>query len=142
MKIRELEPGDAQAVSELTQQLGYERSAEEIRAWIGDGAHADQVAFVACVAGGIAGWIEVCVERRLQSEPFVLIGGLVVREGERGQGIGRLLCRKAEEWAWQKGVGKVRVTSRSTRDGAHRFYLRDGYEHVKTSLVFEKKRGT
>jgi hypothetical protein len=30
------------------------------------------------------------------------------------------------------------VTSRSTREDAHRFYLRDGYERIKTSAVFEK----
>jgi hypothetical protein len=32
----------------------------------------------------------------------------------------------------------LRVTSRSTREGAHRFYLREGFVHTKTSLVFEK----
>jgi len=30
------------------------------------------------------------------------------------------------------------VTSRMSREGAHRFYLREGYERVKTSAVFEK----
>jgi PhnO protein len=40
---------------------------------------------------------------------------------------------------WEKGVDTVRVTSHSSREEAHRFYLRDGYRHTKTSLVFEKK---
>lgn len=137
-----METGDAEAAAELTKQLGYDRSAAEIRAWIRDAATrpSEQVAFVACVDGQVAGWIEVSIERRLQSEPFAMIGGLVVRDGERGSGIGRQLCQRAEAWAWERGLGNVRVTSRSTREGAHRFYLRDGYEQVKTSLVFEKKR--
>ncbi|HUY93971.1 MAG TPA: GNAT family N-acetyltransferase [Terracidiphilus sp.] len=139
-----MEPGDAEAVAELSRQLGYDRSAEEIRAWIRDaaGRPAEQAAFVACVGGKVAGWIEVSIERRLQSAPFAMIGGLVVRDGERGRGIGRQLCQRAEAWTWEQGLTTVRVTSRSTREGAHRFYLRDGYEQVKTSLVFEKKRAT
>jgi GNAT superfamily N-acetyltransferase len=67
-----------------------------------------------------------------------LIGGLVVAEGMRRQGIGRKLCLRAEEWGWENGAERMRVTSRSTRTDAHRFYVRDGYEVVKTSLVFEK----
>ena len=30
------------------------------------------------------------------------------------------------------------VSSRVTREGAHRFYLREGYELTKTSHVFAK----
>jgi predicted N-acetyltransferase YhbS len=144
MEIREIEPGDADAVAVLTRQLGYERSAAQIRAWIADAAtrQGQQAAFVACIEGQVAGWVEVSIERRLQSEPFALIGGLVVSDGERGRGIGRQLCQWAEVWAWERGLATVRVTSRSTREGAHRFYLRDGYELAKTSLVFEKKRET
>jgi len=36
------------------------------------------------------------------------------------------------------GIAKVRVTSRSVRLDAHRFYQRDGYVEIKTSKVFEK----
>ena len=144
VEIREMEPGDAAAVAELSRQLGYERTAEQIRAWIADAAtrKSEQAVFVACVQGQVTGWVEVSIERRLQSEPFAMIGGLVVRDGERGRGIGRCLCRRAEQWASERGIATVRVTSRSTREAAHRFYLRDGYEQVKTSLVFEKKQGT
>jgi GNAT superfamily N-acetyltransferase len=48
------------------------------------------------------------------------------------------LCEEVERWAREQGLGVVRVTSRSTREAAHRFYLRDGYRQIKTSLVFEK----
>jgi hypothetical protein len=43
-----------------------------------------------------------------------------------------------EEWSRVKGLAVVRVTSRSTREAAHRFYLREGYRQTKTSAVFEK----
>ena len=62
----------------------------------------------------------------------------MVSERLRGQGIGRLLCRRAEQWSWDHGVRTVRVTSRSSRVEAHRFYREGGYGEIKTSVVFEK----
>ena len=38
------------------------------------------------------------------------------------------------------GVAVVRVTSRSTRIDAHRFYENNGYRLTKVSQIFEKKR--
>lgn len=142
VEIRPAAPADAEAVSTLIAQLGYQRSPAQVRAWIEDSSRAarDQEAFVACLDGQVVGWIEVSIEHRLQSPPFGFIGGLVVKDGRRGQGIGRLLCARAEEWTWQHGADTLRVTSRSTRLDAHRFYLRDGYREVKSSLVFEKTR--
>lgn len=138
--IRAMALGDAEVVAALTGQLGYERTAADIARWIQAVAGVEeQVALVACVDGAVVGWIELSIERRLQTAPFALIGGLVVADGVRGRGIGRRLCGAAEDWARERGMEKLRVTSRSTRPDAHRFYLRDGYETVKTSMVFEKK---
>ena len=99
---------------------------------------ADRVAFAAVVAGQIVGWIDAAMERHLQSPASAVIGGLVVREDTRGLGVGKLLCLEVEEWARSKSVPLVRVRSQIKREDAHRFYLRDGYRKVKTSLVFEK----
>ena len=142
LTIREIMPADAEAVAQLTTQLGYQRSASDIAEWIAGLAavHHHQAAFVACRGEEVVGWIEVSIERRLQSSRFGFVGGLVVREGHRNLGIGRKLCERAEAWSWDHGVTTLRVTSRSTRTDAHRFYLRDGYQLAKTSAVFEKKR--
>jgi GNAT superfamily N-acetyltransferase len=88
----------------------------------------------------VAGWIEVSIVHPLQVQPFALIGGLVVQDRFRGMKIGQRLCQRAEAWAWKHGIEMMRVTSRSTRLDAHRFYVRDGYSVVKTSLVFKKSR--
>lgn len=140
--IRRIEPADAAAVSALCPQLGYERSPAAIQKWIEElNRHPrPQAAFVACAGEQVIGWVEVSIELRLQSPPRALIGGLVIQEDLRNRGIGRKLSVHAEDWAWRQGVNVVRVTSRSTREAAHRFYLRDGYREVKTSLVFEKSR--
>ena len=137
-----MEPRDAPEVRDLIEQLGYERSLDEVRNWIesmGD-YEAVQTALVACFGSKLIGWIEASVVRHLQSAPFSLIGGLVVKDGFRGQGVGLQLCQQVETWSWNHGVSVVRVTSRSTRPDAHRFYARNGYLPTKISHVFEKIR--
>jgi GNAT superfamily N-acetyltransferase len=101
----------------------------------------DLCGLVAIVDDVVGGWIEVAVERWVQEEAYAHIGGLVVRDGMRGKNIGQKLCEAGEAWALEKGVRWMRVHSRVTRPDAHRFYLRDGYEHVKTSEVFAKRLG-
>ena len=142
LTIRRVEPGDAEKVAILSGQLGYGATTEELQRRIAKLAVCEdnQAVFVASITkdSQIVGWIDIAITYHLQSEPFVLIGGLVVQDGLRGLGIGKRLCEEAEAWSRAKGISIVRVTSRSTRPDAHRFYLRDGYTEIKTSKVFEK----
>ena len=138
LHIRPLQPHDAAQVAALTQQLGYQRSPEQILTWINTHDAATQAVFVAHREEEVLGWIEVSIVSHLQSDRHTLIGGLVVKDGTRGLGIGRLLCEEVERWTLAQNITTIRVTSRSTRKDAHRFYLRDGYEEIKTSAVFEK----
>jgi GNAT superfamily N-acetyltransferase len=139
VSIRRLTVDDAEAAAELSSQLGYPCLAGDLRERIDELLLAgDRVAFAAVVDGRIAGWIDAAMERHLQSPASAVIGGLVVREDMRGQGVGRRLCLEVEEWARSKSVPLVRVRSQIKREDAHRFYLRDGYRKVKTSFVFEK----
>jgi len=139
VRLRPAETGDADAVAALAGQLGYQRTAAQIREWLTAlTARSGQAVFVAEWHGEVVAWVDVSLEHRLQSETFGLIGGLVVKEGLRGEGIGKRLCERAEQWSREQGAKKLRVTSRSTREAAHRFYLRDGYQQVKVSMIFEK----
>lgn len=138
-----MDPSDAPDVAVLVEELGYQRrDPAHIAEWIKrmQTQSDSQIAFVACLGECVVGWIEVSIERRLQSAPYALIGGLVVKNGHRNQQLGRRLCERAEAWAWEQGLTTVRVTSRSTRTDAHRFYLKNGYSLTKTSQVFEKNR--
>ena len=139
LTVREIALDDAVAVAELSGQLGYETSSSEMTQRI----HTilplrSHVALVACLAGSVVGWIEAEVVHHLQSAPYALITGLVVKDGVRSSGVGKRLCNEVEQWSRQHGLSLLRVTSRSTREGAHRFYLREGFVQTKTSLVFEK----
>ena len=137
--VRRLTADDADAVAELSSELGYPSSPGDLRERIDEMSRTtDRVAFAAVVDGEIVGWIDAAMERHLQSPASAVIGGLVVREDTRGLGVGRRLCLEVEDWARSKSVPVVRVRSQIKREDAHRFYLREGYRKVKTSLVFEK----
>jgi GNAT superfamily N-acetyltransferase len=139
VQIRPIQAEDAAAAAVLCTQLGYPTEAPAVLARMQQIAgDPNRAVLVACVDGVVAGWIDLSVEYHLQSAPAALIGGLVVSEAVRNQGIGRQLCEASEAWARGRGVARMRVRSNAVRERAHAFYLRDGYTRVKTSAVFEK----
>lgn len=137
--IRQLKVEDAEVAAELSSQLGYPCSVDDLRKRIDERLRSDNsVVLGAVLDGELVGWIDAAVEQHLQSSPCAVIGGLVVRDGARGCGIGKRLCLEIEEWARGKEIPVLRVRSQIKREDAHRFYLREGYSKVKTSVVFEK----
>jgi GNAT superfamily N-acetyltransferase len=139
VEIRPIREDDVPAVAPLCMQLGYPANAEAVLARMRQiAADPSHSVLVACLEGVVVGWIDLSIEYHLQSEPVALIGGLVVGEAARSQGIGRQLCLAAEHWARDHGMARIRVRSNAIRERAHAFYLRDGYARVKTSAVFEK----
>jgi GNAT superfamily N-acetyltransferase len=139
LSIREINAADAEAAAQLSGELGYPVNASAMRDRICRFEFLpDHVVFVACLDHVVVGWIDVGVVHHLQAEPSAEIGGLVVSSDHRSAGIGRILLMRAEDWARKRHVTRMIVRSRITRDDAHRFYLREGYEKVKTSAVFSK----
>ncbi|HEX3987375.1 MAG TPA: GNAT family N-acetyltransferase [Acidobacteriaceae bacterium] len=137
--IRPLSPEDAPAAAELSAQLGYPASPADLRPRIEAlVATTDHIVLAAVLNGRLVGWIDAAIERHLQDPDTVNIGGLVVDDAARGSGIGKRLCEAIEDWARSLSIPTVRVRSQIKRTDAHRFYLRDGYRLVKTSLVLEK----
>jgi GNAT superfamily N-acetyltransferase len=139
VQIRPLDVADAEAVAELSGELGYFVSAaameERIRSFA---LLSDRDVFVACRDGAVIGWIDVGIVHHLQVEPNGEIGGLVVSRACRSAGIGAKLVSRAEEWVKERGLTRMIVRSQIAREAAHRFYLREGYERTKTSAVFSK----
>jgi GNAT superfamily N-acetyltransferase len=137
--IRAMTAADAARVAELAGQLGYPSTAEDVERRFGELAGRDSDAVLVAVDDGtVIGWIHVCRVASLAASDVALIGGLVVDEDRRSDRIGAALLAAAEAWARDRGAGKITVASRITREGAHRFYLREGYELTKTSHVFAK----
>ena len=140
MRIRPMALGDASAVAGLCTQLGYPASPAEVARRLAQLAQdTDNGLFVAEVSGGrVAGWVHVHGRHLLEVEPYAELGGLVVDEGHRGQGLGRALMAEAERWAAERGYGWLRIRSNTARAGAYHFYRQLGYDLVKSQHVFAK----
>jgi GNAT superfamily N-acetyltransferase len=141
MKIGVAEIKDAERIADLATQLGYPSNADEVvtrlKSLPDDGAHA---VFVAeDKVGRVVGWVHVYKHPTLLHESVAEIGGLVVDTSARGSGIGRKLMQRAEDWARQRGLGRVVLRSNILRNEAHTFYERLGYSRMKTQHVFLKK---
>jgi GNAT superfamily N-acetyltransferase len=139
VRVRAATPADAAALAPLSGQLGYPATPEEIaqrlRRILDDPEHA---VFVAEAAGRVAGWVHVFVYRTMEADARVEIGGLVVDEAARSQGIGRALMARAEAWAREKGCQAVGLRSNVIREKAHSFYEGLGYRLIKTQKCFRK----
>lgn len=141
--IREIAAGDAEAAAELSAELGYPTAVVQMRRRIEQvSCTRDRVVYVACMWNVVVGWIDVGLAHHLSTGAFGEIAGLVVSGKYRSSGIGRQLVMKAEEWVANHGVQRIVVRSRTTRESAHRFYLREGYSLMKTSAVFSKELTT
>src|SRR5687768_10539013 len=127
--VRQMRPEDAGAVADLTTQLGYASTEDEIRRrydlikdrW-------DARLFVAQHAGNaIVGWVHVQATYLLECDARAEIWGLVVSETARGSGVGRRLVEAAEDWALMRGLGVIVLRSNKLRTQAQGFYEHLGY---------------
>ena len=87
----------------------------------------------------IVGWVQV------ECRNFFLFGlrseimGLVVDVTHRRRGVGKALIEEAEKWAFDRS-SLVRLSSNVLREESHPFYLSQGYELRKKSVIYEKQR--
>ncbi|HEX2194543.1 MAG TPA: GNAT family N-acetyltransferase [Candidatus Limnocylindria bacterium] len=139
--IRLALPEDAARLAELATQLGYPTSAAELAERLPHLTGDDEtVVLVAASSDGDAiGWVHMELKRSLLSEPTAQVMGLIVDEAHRSGGVGARLLEAGERWAAERGCRAVLVGTRVTRERAHAFYRRQGYELLKTSHFFEKK---
>ncbi len=141
MRIRPMTAADASQVADLTTQLGYPTTPEEAADRLGPISErpGDHAVLIADEDGRAIGWVHVELLPSLASGLQANIGGLVVDERHRSDGIGAELLAAAEAWAVERGARRMSVRSRVARERAHRFYEREGYALIKTSHVFEKR---
>ncbi len=139
VQVRAIQESDSRAIAALAKQLGYDISlpvvAEQVASII---ANQDHFAFVAVREAEIIGFVHGFVALRLTASPFLEIAGLVVREEDRGKGIGSRLVRHLEEYV--NHCDTVRVRCNVKRELAHRFYLKLDYSEKKEQKIFARKR--
>jgi GNAT superfamily N-acetyltransferase len=140
VRIRKVRLADAERIAVLSGQLGYPVATKEMKARLRRAMRMkDGACFVAeAKEDGVGGWIHVSVVPLLEVERRAEINGLVVDEKVRSRGAGARLLGAAEAWARKKGCVAMSVRSNVIRDRAHKFYLKQGYEHYKTQKAFRK----
>jgi GNAT superfamily N-acetyltransferase len=139
LKIRAATPGDAAALAELSGELGYPTTADQMQKRL-DAVLADskQRIFIA-EEDTVVGWLQVSLVWSLESGVAAEIRGLVVAESFRGGGIGGKLVAAAEVWAVKNGCTRIRVRTNVVRKKAHQFYTQLGYRVTKKQEVFDKE---
>jgi GNAT superfamily N-acetyltransferase len=138
--IRPATLDDAEAIAGLAAQLGYTVTKSDIGRRLAElGRLTDHEIFVAAVPGKEAvGWIHLYIDYSLVHSPVVALGGLVVDEACRGQGIGRRLMEQAEIWGREHHCEAVYLKTNMIRHEAHAFYESLGYHKVKTQYAYRK----
>jgi GNAT superfamily N-acetyltransferase len=140
-EIRPATPADADEIADLSAELGYPASQEQILNLLEHlKSRADHVVFVMEVPHGpIVGWIHAYLRYLLISGLSAEIGGIVIRTSYRRRGLGKKLLQHVEEWAGRHGCETVALYSGMHRDTAHLFYPNIGYTRIKSSWKYEKK---
>lgn len=136
--VRQITIKDAATVAELSRQLGYPLSIEQIQRNIQAVTEStDHDTFVAVHENQVVGWIGVEQAIMIESLPYCEINGLVIDENFRGQGIGKLLIEKAKQWAMERGNQKIGLRCNVKRTEAHLFYRHLGFSAIKQQTNFE-----
>ena len=139
VSVRAARLADAASIAQLVGQLGYTLTAEDAAARLSKILpRRDHQVLIADADGKTLGWMHASLSDHIDTDTCVVIEGLVVDRDHRGEGIGRLLLARAEQWAKASGCSLVRLRSTSTRTAAHRFYEHLGYTNVKTQYSFAK----
>jgi len=138
--LRPARPDDLAALAPLCGQLGYPATPAQLAPRLAALLARPNVhlILVAESEGRVCGWLHGYVRPLLESDPALEIGGLVVAEAARGQGIGIQLLDAAESWARQQGLTLITLRSHEQRSDAHRFYQRQGYHVAKRQLCLRK----
>lgn len=141
IQVRKPTLADAESIDRLIIQLGYQgnikKTSLRLRSLIEDPAH---LVLVAAVDDTVTGWIHAFLALRLESDSFAEIGGMLVDERHRNQGIGRLLIHTVQEWALSQDILQLRVRCNTIRRETHAFYTQLGFQETKEQKIFDLKR--
>jgi ribosomal protein S18 acetylase RimI-like enzyme len=138
-RIRDAELNDAAELAVLMRELGYETKRAEMEARLklilSNPAYKT---FVAIMDGCVCGMIGTLTYPSYEhNNPGARILALVTLSAVRRRGIGRALIATAEKDLAQRGISRVALDTRLTREDAHKFYESLGYERNGWRFVKE-----
>lgn len=139
-QIRRITRKDAEELAVLCAELGYPSTSEQCIARISvleDRLDQQILGIAETGEDKILGFVHVRLNDLLEVDRQAEVAALVVREGQRGRGLGRKLLEAAEVWA-SEYTKTIVLRSRIQRVDAHEFYRRAGFTNTKTSYTFSK----
>jgi GNAT superfamily N-acetyltransferase len=136
-RVRSASPADAEALAGLCGELGYPSTTAQVRDRLCLLDDPERTLLVAEAGGSLVGFIDVHVQRVVEEDPYAEVGGLVVRAGHRGKGLGAALLAAAADWGRGRGLGVMWIRANLARDGVHDFYPAVGCRRVKDQRVYE-----
>jgi ribosomal protein S18 acetylase RimI-like enzyme len=143
IRIRDAKLSDASELAVLMCELGYETKRAEmetrLKLILSNPAYKT---FVAMMNGCICGMIGTLTYPSYEhNDPSGRILALVTLSAVRRCGIGRALIGTAEKDFAQRGIRRVALDTRLTREDAHKFYESLGYERNGWRFVKELSAG-
>jgi len=128
--VRDLRPGDEDAVAGLLGELGLPTDGDTVRGRLATFRPDPRAHVLVAETGGrvigVLGLHRIPLFHR--SGDLARITVLVVADGHRGRGVGRALVETAERIARETHCWRVEVTSAMYLARAHGFYERLGYD--------------
>jgi GNAT superfamily N-acetyltransferase len=129
---------DVDSIARLSEQWGYQSTQEKILRCLMDiRNNSDHVIYVLLHDEQIIGWIHGIYSLRIESDPFVEIGGLVVDKDHRRLGLGKSLVEKIIEWSRFRNCRMIRVRCNIIRKEANIFYKNIGFNEIKEQKVYD-----
>jgi GNAT superfamily N-acetyltransferase len=135
--VRTASAVDADALAGLCGELGYPTSTGQVRDRLCLLDDPERTVLVAEIEGSLAGFIDVHVQRVVESDPYAEVGGLVVNAEHRGEGLGAALLAAAADWGRSRGLAVMWIRANLAREGVHDFYPAVGCRRVKDQRVYE-----
>ena len=137
-RIRTARLPDAAGLARLSRELGYPSTEAQVRERLCLLDDPERTLLVADDGGGgLAGFIDVHVQRVVESEPYGEVGGLVVAEAHRATGLGAALLAAAADWSRERGLARLWIRANLARVGPHEFYPAVGCRTIKDQRVYE-----
>jgi len=137
VSVRPASAADAESLAGLCGELGYPSTSGQVRDRLRLLDDPERTLLVAEAGGGLAGFIDVHVQRVVEADPYAEVGGLVVMAGHRGEGLGAALLAAGAEWGRERGLSVMWIRADLARERVHDFYPAVGCRRVKDQRVYE-----
>jgi N-acetylglutamate synthase-like GNAT family acetyltransferase len=140
--IRQAAPDDASAIEGLYRELVSDPLIRVLPEQVAALSDSPASFLLVVEAGGAVcatALLSICPDAMYGAQPFGVIENVIVTQGMRGRGIGRLLLEYVEQLAIARHCTKLMLLSGTTREAAHAFFRRNGFAS-DTKHAFVKYR--